>query len=191
VSSNASTPGSGKRVALDTSIAIDVLADQADDLLSPDIAEHLPPVPAIGELRYGALNSRKATENIAKVEGLVARCQILNVTAGTAEVYARLRLDLKQKGTPIPENDLWIAALCVEHQDRRRAGTDARRRRRRFNATHSTDGRRLTIAAVTTRDYNHAGYVAMEMGVPARRARRHLVSARPWLTPTLEPTERE
>jgi tRNA(fMet)-specific endonuclease VapC len=116
VSSNASTPGSGNRVALDTSIAIDMLANQADNLLSLDITEHLLPVPVVGELRYGALNSRKATENLAKVEGLVARCHILNVTATTAEVYARLRLDLKQKGKLIPENDLWIAALCVEHQ---------------------------------------------------------------------------
>jgi len=28
----------------------------------------------------------------------------------------RLRLGLKEKGKPIPENDLWIAALCIEHQ---------------------------------------------------------------------------
>ena len=33
----------------------------------------------------------------------------------TATVYARLRLGLKEKGKPIPENDLRIAALCVEH----------------------------------------------------------------------------
>jgi tRNA(fMet)-specific endonuclease VapC len=32
----------------------------------------------------------------------------------TAEVYARIRIALKQKGKPIPENDLWIAALCIE-----------------------------------------------------------------------------
>jgi tRNA(fMet)-specific endonuclease VapC len=115
VSSSASIPGSGDRIALDTSVAIDVLANQADDLLSPDITQHLLPVPVVGELRYGAINSRNATENLAKVDGLVARCQILNVTATTAEVYARLRLDLKQKGKPIPENDLWIASLCVEH----------------------------------------------------------------------------
>lgn len=107
---------SGERVALDTSVAIDVLAAQADDLLSPDISEHLLPVPVVGELRYGALNSRKAPENLGKVEGLVTRCQVLNVTAATADVYARLRLALKQKGKPIPENDLWIAAPCVEHQ---------------------------------------------------------------------------
>jgi predicted nucleic acid-binding protein len=98
VSSSASIPGSGDRVALDTSVAIDVLANQADDLLSRDITEHLLPVPVVGELRYGAINPRKPTENLAKVVGLVARCQILNVTATTAEVYARLRLDLKQKG---------------------------------------------------------------------------------------------
>jgi tRNA(fMet)-specific endonuclease VapC len=35
-------------------------------------------------------------------------------TVGTAEVYARIRMDLKRKGKPIPENDLWIAALCIE-----------------------------------------------------------------------------
>jgi predicted nucleic acid-binding protein len=80
---------SGERVALDTSVAIDVLAAQADDLLSPGVSEHLLPVPVVGELRYGALNSRKAPENLGKVEGLVARCQILNVTAATADVYAR------------------------------------------------------------------------------------------------------
>jgi predicted nucleic acid-binding protein len=35
--------------------------------------------------------------------------------ASTTEVYARVRLALKKKGRPIPENDMWIAALCVEH----------------------------------------------------------------------------
>lgn len=107
---------SGERVALDSSIAIDVLAGQADAVRSADVSEHLRPVPVLGELRYGALNSRKADENLAEVERLVARCPVLNVTAATAVVYARLRLDLKPRGKPIPENDLWIAALCIEHQ---------------------------------------------------------------------------
>lgn len=82
---------SGSSVALDTSVAIAVLAGQAGALLSQSVEEFLLPVPVIGELRYGA---------------------------ATAEVYARLRLGLKEKGKPIPENDLWIAALCVEHQVR-------------------------------------------------------------------------
>lgn len=107
---------SGNSVALDTSVAIAVLAGQAGSLLPQSVREFLLPVPVIGELRYGALNSRRSTENLAEVERLVARCRVLDITAATAGVYARLRLGLKEKGKPIPENDLWIAAVCVEHQ---------------------------------------------------------------------------
>jgi tRNA(fMet)-specific endonuclease VapC len=109
---------SGNSVALDTSVAIDVLADRAESLTSQPITEFLLPVPVVGELRYGVLNSSRVEENLAEIERLVGRCRILDVTVATADVYARLRLDLKQKGKPIPENDLWIAALCVEHQVR-------------------------------------------------------------------------
>ena len=105
----------GSSVALDTSVAIDVLAGRAESLTAQAISEFLLPVPVIGELRYGALNSRKADENLAEVERLVARCRVMDITLATAAVYARLRLQLKPKGKPIPENDLWIAASCVEH----------------------------------------------------------------------------
>lgn len=107
---------SAKAVALDTSVAIEILAARAKSLTSQPIAEFLLPVPVVGELRYGALNSTRVDDNLAEVERLVERCRILDVTVATARVYARLRLDLRHKGTPIPENDLWIAALCVEHQ---------------------------------------------------------------------------
>jgi len=33
----------------------------------------------------------------------------------TAEHYARLFVQLKRAGTPVPDNDLWIAALVLEH----------------------------------------------------------------------------
>jgi tRNA(fMet)-specific endonuclease VapC len=103
-------------IALDTSVAIAVLAGQASTLLSQPAREFLLPVLVVGELRYGALSSRRSAENLAEVERLVARCRVLDVTAVTAAAYARLRLGLKEKGKPIPENDLWIAALCVEHR---------------------------------------------------------------------------
>jgi predicted nucleic acid-binding protein len=105
----------GSSVALDTSVAIDVLAGRAESLTSQAITEFLLPAPVVGELRYGALNSRKADENLAEVERLVARCRVLDITVTTAAVYARLRLQLKTKGKPIAEYDLWIAASCVEH----------------------------------------------------------------------------
>lgn len=105
----------GSSVALDTSVAFDVLAGRAESLTAQAITEFLLPVPVIGELRYGALNSRKPDENLAEVERLVARCRVMDITLATAAVYARLRLQLKTKGKPIPENDLWIAASCLEH----------------------------------------------------------------------------
>lgn len=111
-----SIPVSGNSAALDTSVAIDVLAGEAANLLSQFAEEFLLPVPVVGELRYGALNSKRTSENLAAVDELVGRCRVLEITATTAAVYARVRLALKEKGKPIPENDLWIAALCVEHQ---------------------------------------------------------------------------
>src|SRR5687767_3310950 len=101
--------------SLDSSVAIDILAGRAESLTSQAIEEFLMPAPVVGELRYGALNSRKVDENLAEVERLVARCRVLDITVATAAVYARLRLQLKTTGKPIPENDLWIAASCVEH----------------------------------------------------------------------------
>ena len=111
-----SIPVSGNSIALDTSVAIAVLADPAHILLSRPDATFFLPVPVVGELRYGALNSRRSAENLSEVERLVNRCRVLDITSTTAAVYARLRLGLKEKGKPIPENDLWIAALCVEHE---------------------------------------------------------------------------
>ena len=39
----------------------------------------------------------------------------LAINERTAFHYAEIRFELKQKGTPIPANDLWIAALARQH----------------------------------------------------------------------------
>lgn len=106
----------GSRIALDTNQAVHVLNDVAPVIAWLDTFDELClPVTVIGELLYGALNSARATANVAKVDALVGRCQVLRSDVNTCGVYAQLRLDLKSQGRPIPENDLWIAASCVEH----------------------------------------------------------------------------
>jgi len=106
----------GSSIALDTNEAIAVLnnAGDAGQWIAAFPVVYLP-VPVVGELRFGALNSRRAHENRERVEALVARCGVLNANVTTAEVYAGVRFRLKQAGKPIPENDVWIAALCVQH----------------------------------------------------------------------------
>jgi len=107
---------SGSKVALDTNVAIAVLnnAKGAGDWVRGFGQIYLP-VPVIGELLFGALNSQRPQENLTHVQQLIDRCAVLEVKVATASVYAQARLQLKRKGKPIPENDLWIAALCVKH----------------------------------------------------------------------------
>ncbi len=107
----------GNSVALDTNQAINVLNDVPAVVAWLNTFDRLYlPATVVGELLYGALNSAKSAENLSKIDALVATCLVLDTTVRTGGTYAQLRLALKKKGRPVPENDLWIAAACVEHQ---------------------------------------------------------------------------
>ena len=41
--------------------------------------------------------------------------RVLDIGVETAAKYAQVRMELKRAGTPIPSNDVWIAALCRQH----------------------------------------------------------------------------
>ena len=72
------------------------------------------PCTVLGELLFGAANSGRPERNRDLVLGFAAPCVPLDVTPAVAARYAVLRLALRRKGRPIPENDLWIAATCLE-----------------------------------------------------------------------------
>ena len=72
------------------------------------------PVIAAGELLYGARNSARAHENLPRYQAFIETCRLLDVSGETAEIYSRVKLELKLKGRRIPENDIWIAALAIE-----------------------------------------------------------------------------
>ncbi|MEI9999963.1 MAG: PIN domain-containing protein [Verrucomicrobiota bacterium] len=40
---------------------------------------------------------------------------LLSLTEATADRYAAIKNELARAGTPIPENDIWIAAHAMEH----------------------------------------------------------------------------
>jgi len=99
---------SGK-IALDTDIAIKFLnGDKTIDSFLSRYSEIYLSVVVVGELIFGALNSRHAEQNLARHRKLIQRAMILEIKETTANVYAKIRLVLKRKGKPIPENDLWI-----------------------------------------------------------------------------------
>ena len=101
---------------LDTN-AISALFED-DEALHARIAHegtlHLPVI-AIGEFRFGLLGSRLRETLEEKLAALLRQCVVLDVNEATTTHYAELRRALKLAGTPIPANDLWIAALARQH----------------------------------------------------------------------------
>ncbi len=78
--------------------------------------KHELPVVVIGEYRYGLLQSKRRKELEPLLDGLVSESTVLRVDERTAAAYALVRQGLRQRGTPIPENDVWIAALAHQYQ---------------------------------------------------------------------------
>lgn len=73
------------------------------------------PVIALGEYRYGIAQSRHRAAYGEWLDGLLQDCMVLDATESTSQYYAEIVIELKQKGKPIPTNDIWIAALCRQH----------------------------------------------------------------------------
>lgn len=71
------------------------------------------PVTVIGELLYGALNSKKNRNNEKFVHEFAGYSLVMQIDESVAARYAKVRFDLKRRGNPIPENDIWIAAACL------------------------------------------------------------------------------
>jgi len=74
------------------------------------------PVPALAEFRFGVLQSTQYTAMQTWMAKALATTEILSVNDESTHFYAAIRLELKMSGTPIPMNDLWIAAIARQHR---------------------------------------------------------------------------
>ena len=76
------------------------------------------PFVVIAELRAGFLAGSRACENQAfALTRILLRptVAVVYADADTTHHYATIYLQLRKQGTPIPTNDLWIAALAIQH----------------------------------------------------------------------------
>jgi len=105
-------------VILDTNAVSALLAgEQAlGEILELAPRHHLPVV-VIGEHRFGLIRSRYRRQLEALLNTLIEESIVLTVDEGTAATYAEVREELRSKGCPIPENDVWIAALARQHAE--------------------------------------------------------------------------
>lgn len=105
----------GGNYLLDSTIVIDLFKNsesviekirQAEEVYISSIG--------LGELYYGAFKSKR-NKHILEVEELEQRIAILECSATTAKIYGEIKNELKKQGRPIPENDIWIAAIAIEN----------------------------------------------------------------------------
>jgi tRNA(fMet)-specific endonuclease VapC len=73
------------------------------------------PIIVLGELRFGAWKSGRVEENLRKIEAFAAASDVLPCDEATARLYGDVKADLRRKGRPIPENDIWISATALQH----------------------------------------------------------------------------
>ncbi len=66
-----------------------------------------------GELRYGAEKSSQRGSALDKLERLQSMILVITLDAAVGERYGAIRAHLERAGTPIGNNDLWIAAHAL------------------------------------------------------------------------------
>lgn len=71
----------------------------------------------VGELLAGFKKGGREKENRDLLEEFIQspRVDVVDIDEGTAEYYAIIHGFLRQAGTPIPSNDVWIAASAAQH----------------------------------------------------------------------------
>jgi tRNA(fMet)-specific endonuclease VapC len=103
-------------VILDTNAVSAILAGdkRIQTFLPPGERQHLPVV-VIAEYQFGMLGSKHRKKLERGFERLESQSIVLPSDRETADMYAAIRHGLKLRGRPIPEIDIWIAALARQH----------------------------------------------------------------------------
>lgn len=106
------------KVAVDTNRLTDLFRGDADLANRLGMySEVWLPLIVVAEIQAGFQGGEHLHRNHSRLTAFLQRptAGILLPNEQTAYHYARLFVQLKRIGKPIPDNDLWIAALCVQH----------------------------------------------------------------------------
>ena len=106
------------RIALDTNRYVDLCkgAEETVRLVSTADSVFLPFV-VVGELRSGFVLGKRTAENERVLRRFLLKpgVSVLYPDDQTTHHYAAAYRQLRLHGTPIPTNDLWVAALVLQH----------------------------------------------------------------------------
>jgi tRNA(fMet)-specific endonuclease VapC len=106
------------KIMLDTSAYVGFkrnIAEVVEIIVKSEIILFSPVV--LGELMFGFRSGNKFKKNMYDINEFLNHDVVELVDMGkiTSDRYSRITTQLKQQGTPIPTNDIWIAAQSMEH----------------------------------------------------------------------------
>jgi tRNA(fMet)-specific endonuclease VapC len=107
-----------RSILLDTNAYSAIMRNRGSSVLDAiDNVENLFfSVIVIGELHAGFRDSLRFSENVRILKDFIADSivSVTGINEETAEIFGEIKSGLKKQGTPIPLNDIWISAQCVE-----------------------------------------------------------------------------
>ena len=107
----------GNKFLLDTNIITAWLKGEKPVADKIDKAKEIYiPIIVVGELYYGALYSTRVQKNIADIKLVTSSYSVLLIDEAVTIAYGNIKAALRKKGKPIPENDIWIAAIALHHE---------------------------------------------------------------------------
>lgn len=106
----------GSDLILDTNIVIDYFKHNPHVTFNIKQAERIYlPIMVVGELYFGAYRSLLPDVKKKEIKDFLSTTQVLEIDLHTADVYGSAKASLVNKGKPIPYNDIWIAAVAIQH----------------------------------------------------------------------------
>ena len=107
----------GNKYLLDTNIIIAWLRGETAIANKIEKAEEVHiPIIVVGELYYGATFSTHVQKNIKEIKKVTSNYNVLLIDEETAINYGNIKTALRKIGKPIPENDIWIAAIARQYE---------------------------------------------------------------------------
>lgn len=105
----------GKRYLIDTNIIVDLFGNDDDLKVKLSTEKIIIPSVVIGELYFGAYASSKEETRLEEISEFIGNYEVIYIDEDTARYYGQIKAQLKRSGAPIPENDVWISALSIQH----------------------------------------------------------------------------
>jgi tRNA(fMet)-specific endonuclease VapC len=93
---------------MEHSLIVRKIADSESILVSPVV---------LGEILFGIRNGSRFEHNMSLLTRFLEHeaVEVVPIAEVTADRYARVASQLRRQATPIPANDMWIAAQAMEH----------------------------------------------------------------------------